>query len=152
MTEAGKEVYRMSIQKSKLIRYREELNNSLKESNDNYKKLFEDAEEGIICLDACGNITDINSQLLKIIGYEREDVIGKNFVVFFTLLDLSSSMIISTFEGNTSKISNGGIEWKIVSKNGETLNLRVYPIAVPENEKMISCSIMIENVSQPVLA
>jgi PAS domain-containing protein len=43
-----------------------------------YRRLFETAQDGILLLDAeSGAITDANPYLIRILGYAREESIGK---------------------------------------------------------------------------
>ena len=52
--------------------------NALALSEIRYRRLFETAQDGILILDAdTGQILDVNPFLLKILGYAREDILGK---------------------------------------------------------------------------
>ena len=51
---------------------------TVRESEIRYRKLFETAQEGILILDgAAGLITDVNPSLISLLGYSREELIGK---------------------------------------------------------------------------
>lgn len=51
---------------------------ALKDSETRYRRLFETAKDGIILLDAVsGEITDVNPFLLELLGYAREELLGK---------------------------------------------------------------------------
>ena len=51
---------------------------ALRHSEERYRRLFETAQDGIILLDAdSGDITDVNPFLLDILGYSREQLLGK---------------------------------------------------------------------------
>jgi PAS domain-containing protein len=50
----------------------------LKDSELQYRRLFETAQDGILILDALsGKIEDVNPFLIKILGYSRDEFIGK---------------------------------------------------------------------------
>jgi len=50
----------------------------LQVSEARYRRLFETAQDGILMLDAeTGQITDVNPYLIKMLGYPREDFLGK---------------------------------------------------------------------------
>jgi PAS domain S-box-containing protein len=52
---------------------------ALKISETRYRRLFETAKDGILMLDAgTGQIIDVNPFLLKMLGYTKEDFLGKN--------------------------------------------------------------------------
>jgi len=54
---------------------------SLKESEEKYKVLFENAMDAIVTLDLKGNITAVNNSILRF-GIKKEDLVGKNILDF----------------------------------------------------------------------
>lgn len=51
---------------------------TLKSSELRYRRLFEEAQDGILILDAeTGMIQDVNPYLIKMLGYSREELIEK---------------------------------------------------------------------------
>jgi len=55
-----------------------ELGQALHDSETRYRKLFETAQDGILVLDAeSGEITDANPFLLTLLGYTRDEMLGK---------------------------------------------------------------------------
>ncbi|GAK56252.1 diguanylate cyclase with PAS/PAC and GAF sensors [Candidatus Vecturithrix granuli] len=51
---------------------------SLRESETRYRRLFETAKDGILLLDAdTGQITSVNPFLIELLGYSREEFLGK---------------------------------------------------------------------------
>lgn len=51
---------------------------TVRESEIRYRKLFETAQEGILILDGpAGLITDVNPSFISLLGYSREELIGK---------------------------------------------------------------------------
>ncbi|MDP2816589.1 MAG: PAS domain S-box protein [Rectinemataceae bacterium] len=63
------------------VKLRKEIKNietALKRSETRYRRLFETAEDGILILDAeTGQILDVNPFLIRILGYSKEDFLGK---------------------------------------------------------------------------
>lgn len=55
---------------------------ALKENEEHFKMLFENAPVGYQSLDASGNFVDVNETWLEIMGYPRNEVIGKWFGSF----------------------------------------------------------------------
>ncbi len=50
----------------------------MQQSEERYRRLFETAQDGIILLEAdSGDITDVNPFLLDMLGYSREQLLGK---------------------------------------------------------------------------
>jgi PAS domain S-box-containing protein len=63
------------------ITERKKREEALRESEEKYKDLFESAMDAIVTLDLKGSITAVNSSVLRF-GYEKEDLVGKNFLDF----------------------------------------------------------------------
>jgi PAS domain S-box-containing protein len=71
---------KLSIQGSiRDITARKEVEFALKESEENYRTIFENASDVIVYLDKNGNILNINKSIIDTFGRKKEDVIGKNF-------------------------------------------------------------------------
>ncbi len=64
----------------------------LKDSELRYRRLFEAAQDGILIIDAeTGRITDVNPFLVNLLGYSREDFIGKTLWHFGPFKDIRAS-------------------------------------------------------------
>ena len=64
----------------------------LKDSKQRYRQLFETAQDGILIIDAeTGRITDVNPFLVNLLGYSREDFIGKTLWHFGPFKDIRAS-------------------------------------------------------------
>jgi len=63
------------------IRIRRQAESALKESEERYRDLTEAAFEGI-CISEKGMILDVNDQLLKMFGYQRDEMIGRQILGF----------------------------------------------------------------------
>ncbi len=62
----------------KLRKEIQKIESALKRSETRYRRLFETAEDGILILDAeTGQILDVNPFLIKIMGYSKDDFLGK---------------------------------------------------------------------------
>jgi len=94
---------------------------SLLDSKEKYKALYENAPLAYQSLNKDGTIRDVNPAWLKILGYEREEVLGKYFGSF-----LSSEQEIS-FKENFSNLKKQGsvhdVRYKIQHKNGNFLDI-----------------------------
>ncbi|MBU0460980.1 MAG: PAS domain S-box protein, partial [Nanoarchaeota archaeon] len=62
------------------ITERKEAEDALKDSEQRYKSIFESSPEAIGLLDTKGKLIDFNENVFKIVGYRREEMIGKNIL------------------------------------------------------------------------
>jgi PAS domain S-box-containing protein len=73
---------------------------ALRESEEKYKDLFENAMDAILTLDLKGSITAANNSVLRF-GYKKEDLVGKN------VLDFVSKEYWSAVTKDFSKVAQG---------------------------------------------
>ena len=77
-------------------RERQRAEHLLQVSEARYRRLFETAQDGILILDAdTGQITEVNPYLIKMLGYRREDFLGKKLWEIGSFKDSEASK--STF-------------------------------------------------------
>jgi two-component system cell cycle sensor histidine kinase/response regulator CckA len=61
-----------------IVRNSQRTEQALRASEVRYRRVFETAQDGILILDAAtGNITDVNPFLVELLGYSRDDLLGK---------------------------------------------------------------------------
>ncbi|ACL02277.1 PAS/PAC sensor hybrid histidine kinase [Desulfatibacillum aliphaticivorans] len=74
-------IYRSLIY-SGLRRPFETLFNSLKISQTSYRHLFDTMSQGVLVIDAFGNLTEVNPSACEILGLSREEMLGQNLYKF----------------------------------------------------------------------
>jgi PAS domain S-box-containing protein len=127
------------------FQYTDEL---LKDSEEQFKLLFNDSSVGIIFLDPAGFVIDINPKFLEILAYEREDVVKKNFFVLFSTLKMNSSDMLSTFDDDVYSDDEKNIEWKITNRKGKVLYLLAHPSPILKNDIIIGRYVVVENITE----
>ena len=99
---------------------------ALRESEEKFKTIFENANDHIVYIDVDGTVIDINRAFEDILGYKREDVVGKKFYEFGamnpddwqTAIDASNELLkgktidrVLEFEATASDGSNRYFSW-----------------------------------------
>jgi len=122
----------MSIKKSKT---------SVSESELRYRRLFEAAQDGILILDFdTGQIQDANPFVLSLLGFSREELVGKEIWEISSVLD--KTIALKAFEVIKEK---GYVRYENVplkTKDGELIQVEFVSNAYHVNgDKVIQCNI-----------
>lgn len=128
------ELERIIEERTKSLRIK---NEELKKSEERYHRMTEEVQDyAIILLDKDGTILNWNSGARKIKGYTDEEIIGKNFRIFYLQEDLESyvpeKLISQATE--TGRASSEG--WR-VRKNGTTFWSSVVITALHDDKNNI---------------
>jgi PAS domain S-box-containing protein/putative nucleotidyltransferase with HDIG domain len=113
----------------------------LEESEMRYRRLFEAAQDGILILDyPGGEINDVNPFLINMLGYSKNDLLGKKLWEIGAVIDKEAS--VASFK---ELLKNGYIRYDDISlrkRNGSIINVEFvsnsYKVA---NERVIQCNI-----------
>lgn len=97
------------------ISERRHLERQMEASEARFRHIFETALEGIWLIDGLGNTISVNESLTRILGYTKEEMVGKSFVRFVDQVDVDRSL--GYFE---SCLANKGEpnDFRIIHKSG----------------------------------
>lgn len=80
------------LREVELRRERQRVEEELKVSETRYRRLFETAQDGILILDAnTGQVIDVNPFLTAMLGYPKDDFLGKNLWELGAFKDIEAS-------------------------------------------------------------
>ena len=90
---------------------------ALANSEERYRSIIENIQEGYYEADIAGNLKFFNESLLRILGYNRQELSGMNYRVFTN--ETNAKKLYQVFnkvyrEGKPSK----GFDWEIIRKDG----------------------------------
>ncbi len=126
------------------ITKRKKIENSLKESEELYRSVFENSPLGIFHFDVNGYITDCNKKFAKIIGPSREKLIG------FNLLKQGKNIKIKNEVKRTLENGSGYFEdyYNSVLSGKSTPIIARFSAIYNEENKIISAVGLIEDISE----
>ena len=107
------------------ITERKNAEKKLKESEQKYRGLFECTTDGIIILDARGEILEVNNRALELFYLKKEDMIGNNLLSLGLLTQKSLSVVVRQFEELLSDKIAKSHEAEIKNKDGKNLNVEL---------------------------
>ncbi len=114
---------------------------TLRDSEARYRRLFETAQDGILILDArTGIITDVNPFLTNLLDYSREEILGK------TLWDIGLFQDIEASKAAFHELQmNKYVRYEdlpLRTKGGQTINVEfVSNVYGVDNDQVIQCNI-----------
>ena len=118
---------------------------ALKESEEKYRSLYENSPNAVVLTNEKGLILDINSSAERILGYKREDIIGKNYTEFNMVTYDQISTIKNKYKDLLNGIKPKSIELQIKRKNGN-----ISWISFQSSMIKIDKEIIIESICQDI--
>lgn len=117
------------------------IDQSLKDSEIRYRRLFEAAQDGILILDAdTGAITDVNPFLINMLGYSREEFVRKKLWEVGAFKDIKASK--DAFEELQKKEYLRYKDLPLRAKGGRLIQVEfVSNVYLAGDEKVIQCNI-----------
>jgi len=97
----------------------------LKESEKKYHGLFEYTTDGIIVLDARGEILDINTRMCEILDVMKSSLLNKNLFGLDLLTAKSMPVVIQQFEQLLSEKVAGSYTTEIRNRKGKILDVEI---------------------------
>lgn len=106
-----------------------ELEVKLKQSEEQYRRLFDDAPVGYHEIDLEGRLTRVNRTELEMLGYAAPDMVGRPVWDFVQENDLAREAVIKKL--GTGKVSSQSFERNYLRRDGRALPVLVkdYPIS-----------------------
>jgi PAS domain S-box-containing protein len=113
------------------ISERKRAEEALRESEERYRELFENARDAIYVHDLHGNYTSINRAAESLSGYKREEILGRNFAEF-----IAQEHIDQARDCLFAKLARSGettYEVEVIAKDGRRVPVEVSSRAIYEN-------------------
>jgi len=99
--------------------YRHKMEREVRESEEKYRTLFEGAPDGVEVLDRQGYIVDCNRAEELLLGYSREEILGKHITAF--LREESKELFRQNFSV-VKEVGYSDCECQLMRKDGSTIS------------------------------
>ena len=142
--EGQKLIHELEVQAIELEMQNEELKIAdlkVQASETRFRRLFESAKDGILILDAeNGQIVEANPYLMGLIGFTREEILGKELWEIGTFKNIAASKESFSILQNKEYIRFE--DMPLETKGGETIEVEfVSNVYLVDNKKVIQCNI-----------
>jgi len=99
------------------ITARKQMNEELRQSEEKYRTIIEDIQEGYFEVDLAGNFTFFNNSLFRYFGYSKEELMGMNNRQY-TDKEYSEELFQAYNKVYNTGESTEGFDWQIIRKDG----------------------------------
>jgi PAS domain S-box-containing protein len=107
---------------------------ALRESEERFRALFELAPDGIYLCDFQGRFVDGNKAAEQLVGYVREELIGKSFLTLNLLSESDLRRAAAALACNAQGEATGPEEYVLTRKDGRhvSVEIRTFPVKIRE--------------------
>jgi PAS domain S-box-containing protein len=113
---------------------------ALRESEALFRSYLENAPDGVYLSDLEGNFLYGNRKCEEIIGYRREELIGKNFLELNLLPENSLGKAVQLLQANREGRSTGPDEFDLIGKEGRLIPVEINTTVVQQRGQRIVLS------------
>jgi len=132
---------RGAIEISRDITERKKTEQTLRESEERLKILFESAPDTIYLIDSEGRFVDGNRAAFELIGFAKDEVIGKSLAEMDLLSAEQLSRAIANLKKATGNKLSGPNEYTLKRKDGSRVSIEVRTFPVKIGGKMLNLGI-----------
>jgi PAS domain S-box-containing protein len=123
---------------------------ALRESEERYRELFENAKDAIYVHDLQGTYLSINRAAEKLSGYSRQEIIGHNFKEFVAPEHVR--YVRDSFWRKLAQQGETTYEVEVIAKDGRRVPIEVSSRAIYENGELVGVQGMARDITERKLA
>jgi len=120
----------------------------IKQSEAKYLGLFESTTDGMLVLDARGEVIDINTKALEIFGKTKDQMIKNNFLSMGLLTAKALSIVVRQFQELLSNNQSTSNEAEIIDKNNKPLNVELTSFFLTKKEELSNFVLIIRDINE----
>ncbi len=130
---------REALEQKEVRAAKDEAERALKESEDRFRILFESAPDGMFLTDLAGTFTDGNTASEEIVGYKREELIGKSIFSLNLIAKADLRKATTLLAQNVIGKVYGPVEFKLCRKDGNrvAVEVRTYPVKIGDRTQVL---------------
>ena len=119
------------------------------ESGDEFRTIFESANDILLSIDKGGKILDVNNKLTEIGGYEREELLGKNVRSLTRLMTRRSlAIVVKNFAKRIAGINVPPYEVEMLTRDGNLLRIEINAVAIRRGGKIVGDLAILRDVTE----
>jgi PAS domain S-box-containing protein len=123
---------------------------ALRESEERYRELFENAKDAIYVHDLQGTYLSINRAAEKLSGYSREEIIGHNFKEF--VAPEHAKYVRDSFWRKLAQQGETTYEVEVIAKDGRRVPIEISSRAIYDKGELVGVQGMARDITERKLA
>jgi PAS domain S-box-containing protein len=126
---------------------RKRMEEKLREREEKFRKIFENANDSLIYLDTSGRIIEVNEKAVQTFGGSKEELLGKNFIKagVFSLRDVPK--LLSIF-ARILRGKEGYASLLIKNKKGQELYLECSSSIIKIDDKLVGILVIARDITE----
>ena len=129
------------------ISERQRAEEALRESEERFRLLFENASEGIMFIDADGCIRSANPKVLDIATMEHDELVGKDAMELLDIFGVDPEVAMPMFQEMIEGVDPKHSEWDIINKFGKKSTVLASPSLIKKNGDVIGLVVILEDIT-----
>ena len=121
---------------------------ALSESQKKYQSVFDKANDYMVLLDTEGTVLEINEYIQSVMGYEKEEMVGKNIRELPFLTEEGIAKALSYFRKRIKGTSVSTYELEFVKRSGEVLIGEVNATLIDLGDGKIADLVVIRDITE----
>ncbi len=131
------------------ITERKQMEETIRKSEERYRTIFESANDIIILMDKKGKIIDINQNIIKLGGYSREQLVGKNFRTLSKIMPKKTmAVVVKKFMLRMMGVDVPPYEVEMYRDDGELMNFEINGVSIKDGNKVIGTLSTLRDVTE----
>ncbi len=141
------ELARAELEKS--IEQQRHIEAELRQSEERYRTIFESAYDILLLMDNKGKIVDVNGRIEDVGGYDRKDILGKDFRSLAKIMSKKSIAIIAkNYLKRMAGLNVPFYDVVMFKKNGESVDIQISAVAIRKDGKIIGDLAILRDVTE----
>ena len=125
------------------------IENEIRKREEGFRLIFENINDTIAYMDNHGKVIDINNRVEELVGYSREEIVGKNFSTLGVIKLKEMPKMIKLFKNSViSGKTVNLIELELKHKNGNSIFVEVSTRAIREKSKIRGTVIICRDITE----
>jgi PAS domain S-box-containing protein len=125
------------------------IENEIRKREEGFRLIFENINDTIAYMDNHGKVIDINNRVEELVGYSREEIVGKNFSTLGVIKLKEMPKMIKLFKNSViSGKTVNLIDLELKHKNGNSIFVEVSTRAIRERSKIRGTVIICRDITE----